>query len=693
MTLGFFIETTERRLWFTTANVDFLPLQISPAETNRDTVMGLIEAWVCLLADSPLNSTKKSEKPPKTFRRWFRYLTSRPIKDTIVELSRLSHKLASLPTLYGSGSYTGDWIQEFSELPIFKEYHTWFKTGDPVLFRYIYNFLTFGKKLPYEDPELNATALHGWHKVEERLHALVLDTMTLRNLKEIMGQLIGPKQLTPFSPKFGPGAVSEKGLRGNIKKANNLHYDAKLDRAFFKSHFVNYGLDEELGFSAEKVIPDPKQWNRARKRSRRYSRLEFVRKDTTKSRSICAEPNSYMSFQQGYCDQLLRRMDAGLASRFINIRDQSTNRNLARYGSETGDIDTIDLSAASDSVSIDLVKGIFPRDVLYFLLATRTSRVSLPDGSIIGVKKFAPMGSALCFPIQCLVFTSIVILAAMLEQSGAPAGTLPGEVLLTGDEIAQFVRSKFRTSLGYVSPDMGTYQPAAVYGDDICVDSRLTQHVIHLLTSLGFEVNTEKSFTASQAFRESCGGYYYGGEEVTPIFYRVDGYVGGLLDYRRAASMVSLANHAGDAGLTHLRRVCIQHLMFDSAIGLRRVNGRNPIRFSNNRDDGMAIYTPNPRNTHLTTRINADWQCEEVQCAIVNVDRNEVPDEEDTLLYTTTSGMDGGRNMQKTSFNLESYLRILWWRNHRGIVHADDSQAYPRTVPSGSRLRVRWTHM
>lgn len=676
---GFFIETTGGRLWFSTTAVDSLPLQISNPSINRDTVLGLIEGWTCLLADSPLNSTSKSMKPPKVFHRWFKFLTSRPIKDTIVEFSKLSHRLVSQPTLFGSGSSTGDWIPEFTDLPVFKEYNEWFKSGDPVLLQYLYTFLNFGKKLKYVDADLESTAFRGWTGVEERLHDLQLPTHMTRAMREIMERLIGPLNLSrDFGPRFGPGRVSEPGVFGNIEKSCRVLYDAKIDRAFFRSHFVSYGLQKELGYHIDRIIPDAKKWNRASEHSRRYSRLKFVPKDMTKSRSICAEPNTYMFFQQGLADLLVSGMNKSLARRFVSIDDQSRNRYLALYGSMTGEIDTIDLSAASDSVSIDLVKQLFPRDWLFFLLATRTAKVQVPDGRIIEVKKFAPMGSALCFPVQCLVFTAVVIYAAMLESGGHSVGQEPGEAPFRGEDIDRFVSEKFRRTPSYVPPDRATYQPAAVYGDDICVDQRLTPYVFHILTSLGFEVNTSKSFTGSQCFRESCGGYYYMGDDVTPLFYRVEGAVRGSYSYGSVASRVSLANHAGDRGYSHVRRSSIQHLLFDNLKGVRPYKGTNPIRFSNDRDTGLAIYTANARNTHLKTRSNfacekSAYQTDEVLCAVVSTEE-----------WVRPSGLQ--------SDGLERYLYLQWWNSHRGATTAPFTGAAPRRDPSGSRLRVKWTH-
>jgi len=55
-----------------------------------------------------------------------------------------------------------------------------------------------------------------------------------------------------------------------------------------------------------------------------------------------------------------------------------------------------------------------------------------------------------------------------------------------------------------------------VYGDDLIVPVDYVRSVIDVLELLGFKVNTGKSFWNGK-FRESCGGDYYDGEDVTPV--------------------------------------------------------------------------------------------------------------------------------------------------------------------------------
>jgi hypothetical protein len=103
------------------------------------------------------------------------------------------------------------------------------------------------------------------------------------------------------------------------------------------------------------------------------------------------------------------------------------------------------------------------------------------------------MGSALCFPVEAMVFTTIIFAAIAYER----------RVPLDRKLILSF-RNKVR-----------------VYGDDIIVPVEYVLRVIQFLEAFGLKVNKDKSFWNGK-FRESCGGDYYDGEWVTPIRLRHD---------------------------------------------------------------------------------------------------------------------------------------------------------------------------
>lgn len=665
---GFVLETSVGRSWFSISPDEVSHLDTTTEGANLDNILLFLECWMCLLADSPLNTTHGA-KPCRVFSHFKRDLLSRPLRDTIKSYSELSHALVSSIERSDSRNLTVPWIPEFRETPIFKEYHYWYETHDVSVLSFIYTFLVFGKRLDFQDDDLKATAFRGWLDVEKMLSDLDLDGELLAGMRHITKEILPSLPMTPLMPKFGPGAVAEKEVRGKIAKSVSLSYHPRIDRALFSGPFVR-DLPGELGFQVDSVT-NPTIWNDASKSwSIETSELKFVPKDTTKARSICMEPNTFMWAQQAVLDQVLQGFKLSLiAGRFINIKDQSRNRDLARVGSLTSRVDTIDLSSASDSVSTELVRRLFPKRVLYYLLATRTSKVLTPDGKTVEVKKFAPMGSALCFPVQCMVFASVVIYAAIQHDCGLAVGVpIPLDSPYLKD-VRATVDRLFRLDRGG-NWRSGRYMPAAIYGDDICVDTLLTPHVMSLLDRLGFTVNRRKSFTGKQAFRESCGGYYLGGVDVTPLYYRVKNHSGSLSP-ECVASLISCINRAGDRRFSCLRTRLLQYLMTSKIEGVRQVHGRNPFLFSSDRSLSFAIFSTNPRNTHLRSSYNSDWQLDGYHCIMPRSGPRIYPEDDNEI------------------DSLERYLHDQWWHSrYRGEEPA--FTAAPRYDTSGSRLRVSW---
>lgn len=216
------------------------------------------------------------------------------------------------------------------------------------------------------------------------------------------------------------------------------------------------------------------------------SELVFVPKSMITNRVISKEPVTLMWLQQGLKDQLYAYFkQQPFIRRVINLENQSLSANMAKRGSVKGDLATIDLSAASDSVSLELVARLFQETDLYLPLVELRSRTTVhksKDGTcrVWKLRKYAPMGSALCFPVECIVFASICELA------------------------------RRRT---------GCHKLFRVYGDDLVVPREYVSEVESLLQEFHFTVNVRKSYVNghSLCFREACGGEYLKGVDVTPV--------------------------------------------------------------------------------------------------------------------------------------------------------------------------------
>jgi hypothetical protein len=240
----------------------------------------------------------------------------------------------------------------------------------------------------------------------------------------------------------------------------------------------------------EREIADRPEWiDRIVKMRRKLtlgpcSKMILVHKDARGPRVICAEELELMFIQQGLADQVKRSIQRVSAGR-VQFADQSINGRLALLASLTRDDATLDLKDASDRVSLWAVRRALRGHLLLeYLEATRSVRVLLPNGEYrLGLRKFAPMGSALCFPIEAALFYSIAVAAI--------AALLPGRL--------RWIRRHVH-----------------VYGDDIIVPREYAACVMDALEAWSLKVNRTKSFVHG-FFRESCGVDAFAGYNVTPV--------------------------------------------------------------------------------------------------------------------------------------------------------------------------------
>nr|APG77225.1 hypothetical protein [Hubei levi-like virus 5] len=198
-----------------------------------------------------------------------------------------------------------------------------------------------------------------------------------------------------------------------------------------------------------------------------------VPKTTDIDRCACKEPDINMFMQKGLGGEIRR----GLKRHKIDLNDQSINRDLARIGSITGDLATLDLSSASDSVTTGLVELLLPT-VWYSYLSMLRSPYTDVFGELHRNEMFSSMGNGFTFELESLLFYAIARTTAY-----------------------------FRGVSGVIS----------VYGDDIIVPSILAEDLTWVLGYCGFEVNPSKSYWFG-TFRESCGGHYDGGIDITPFY-------------------------------------------------------------------------------------------------------------------------------------------------------------------------------
>lgn len=292
---------------------------------------------------------------------------------------------------------------------------------------------------------------------------------------------------------------------------------------------------------------------------------QFVPKGIDKKRFISMETTVNQYYQKALANGLQDYFRRKPQMR-VKLEDQDTSRRMCLAGSRWRNYSTIDLSAASDSVTWTLVRKVFAKrpDILRYMELVRSKDVSLPNGRIITMEKFVPMGSTMCFTIECIVFSAIASYACMI--AGIP-------------------------------------QNYRVYGDDIIIDCRAFDSCIETLQRLNFTANLEKSYGPYTAFLEACGMEAYLGEDVTPcrISRRFDVERLRKMSPQQLEGSIEFANRLYVYGLFQTRRDLIALI----------TENYSSVPFSVDPEKG--IYHPDPQPWQYDTRYNRDLQLLEVK--------------------------------------------------------------------------------
>jgi len=297
------------------------------------------------------------------------------------------------------------------------------------------------------------------------------DTVSIaREAKILLSSVFSRFDPSDIVPKHGPGAVATRQQLWTKFRWTNVSrtitHKYPLDAYFYASLGHVCDCLDDFSVITDDSLP---------------ARVVLVPKDSRGPRLISCEPVDFQWIQQGLSRAITELVEGHHLTRDnVRFTDQEPNRSAAKQSSRSGRYSTLDLKEASDRVSLDLVRLLFPPNIFEYLTACRSSCTQLPDGSILPLQKFAPMGSALCFPIMAL--TIWAILAAGVE-------------------------------------DADTRSSIYVYGDDVIVPTAYAVNAIERLESFGLKINHDKSCT-SGFFRESCGLDAYKGEEVTPVRFR-----------------------------------------------------------------------------------------------------------------------------------------------------------------------------
>lgn len=279
-----------------------------------------------------------------------------------------------------------------------------------------------------------------------------------RLVHQVLGEFSWDQAYPHFS--FGPGATTSLRRR-TATHANKWELGAHITGQCLPLHlaFLRYtGVrpsSDLVVVQGNTVTTVPKNWKT--------------------DRVIAIEPDWNMFYQRGIGGMIRSRLRRRL--QLLTPTAQARHKRLAQIGSETRQFATLDLKAASDTVTLGLCEALLPRSWFLAMLHCRSPQGSI-GGETITYEKISSMGNGFTFELETLLFWS---LARAISNDGL----------------------------------------VSVYGDDIIVSTAMAEGVIDALVSSGFELNLDKShWEVANPFRESCGGHFYRGHDVTPPYFR-----------------------------------------------------------------------------------------------------------------------------------------------------------------------------
>jgi hypothetical protein len=376
-------------------------------------------------------------------------------------------------------------------------------------------------EIPCSDTRIKA-AYAGYIECEQELRAsdlaLPADSMAdfvrigrmlFRGLFSELDRQIWNLELTP---KHGPGKTAER-LSSNSKYSQS-EWTERLDRVFPLGDYLfpNPGWYQ---YYQDVQILEPG--------NERPVRVITVPKTLKAPRIIAIEPTCMQYTQQAILESITEYIHGDdLLRSILGWLDRTPNMVLAQQGSRDGTLATLDLSEASDRVSNQQVRALLANWPHLFeaVDACRSRKADVDGHGEIRLAKFASMGSALTFAMEGIVFTTLVFLGIekALNTTMTPA---------------------------LVREFMGRVR---VFGDDIIIPEQMTQSVIDSLEMFGLKVNRDKSFWTGK-FRESCGGDYYDGHDISLVRVRQLFPTSRKQHVSELVATVSLRNHLFDRGM------------------------------------------------------------------------------------------------------------------------------------------------
>lgn len=328
--------------------------------------------------------------------------------------------------------------------------------------------------------DTKVAALEGWLKAERQCREtndrltfnLSVDTRRfLWAVKKLIQNILGPSPSifdVSQNIKLGPGATASCPSK----------YCSIFDKLEQMKYVSPNGYD-----LLSRILENRPEFLAKPVETKEVGDLDFVKKIFKTDRPV-QKPEDYDALVQLGLGNLIRQR----LKKFGLDLDHQADKNglLAKFGSITNKLVTIDLQSASDTIAYQLVKTLLPTGWFNWLNRFRSSFVLLKgvdetDRVNYRLNKFSAMGNGYTFELETLIFLAVTLV-----------------------------------SCGYLNCKRLPCV-VGVFGDDICCPAMDVENVIKNLQLCGFTINKEKTFI-NGPFRESCGQDFYLGAPVRPFF-------------------------------------------------------------------------------------------------------------------------------------------------------------------------------
>lgn len=293
----------------------------------------------------------------------------------------------------------------------------------------------------------------------------------------IVSRILGPRpEIADLKLRFGPGATS-------LTKKRESSVKRKLGKGVSCSDDLIGGVKlllSEMPHLAElhaeqSVMSDEEFWGIVPVHLH-MGAISFVVKNYKTYRTTETQPTLNGMLQLAIGDFMFERARRVVG---LDLRDQTLNQRLARIGSLTGALATLDLKSASNLNCVSFIRSMLPEDWYSLLSMARCGTTKVPGIGAISLEMFSGMGNGFTFPLQSIVFY------ALARACGEAT--------------------------------MGDNPITSVYGDDIIVDTPTYSLLKEVLEWAGHIVNDQKSFKDGP-FRESCGADFLRGTNIRPVY-------------------------------------------------------------------------------------------------------------------------------------------------------------------------------